>query len=51
MSPYSQRQTLALFMEDSANYRGQKRVLRFVVNIFIVVGLLLPYLNTPIIKV
>ena len=56
MSPYSPRQSLALFMEDSTNYCCQKQHHNFHLSsqirckCFIVVGLLLPYLNTPILK-
>ena len=58
VSPYSPRQSLALFMEDSTNYCCQKQrhkfrsssQIRCLCIRFIVVGLLLPYLNTPISK-
>ena len=57
VSPYSPRQSLALFMEDSTNYCCQKQhhnfhscsQIRFQIG-FIVVGLLLPYSTMPILK-
>ena len=57
VSPYSPRQSLALFMEDSTNYCCQNQRHNFHsgsqirCKYVIVKGLLLPYFNTPISRV